>query len=131
MRPECIFAASFAHIIELMPGAFEGIGTAVDTLVLVTMDGSFGGAMAGSFGVTMAGDTLTTDSFGGAIDRWMAGDWARASPAPANARHRTIDATAQAHEGDRNLASLAINLLDLPMDCSSEPAVFDGIDSMN
>jgi hypothetical protein len=38
---------------------------------------------------------------------------------PTNAGHRTIDATAQAlHE--RNLASLAINLLDLPMDCPSK-----------
>ena len=76
---------------------------------------------------------LTADGMvRGGGDTWMGGDgmdgmggdhWARASPAPANARHRAIEATAQAfHEGDRNLTSLAINLLDLPMDCSSEAA---------
>ena len=103
--------------------------------------------MAGSFRVTMAdrfgtADTWMADRFGMALtadgmamggDTWMAGSggdilmgagWARASPAPANAGHRAIDTNAQAfHEGNRNLTSLAINLPDLPMDCSSEAAV--------
>ena len=82
-------------------------------------------------GMVMGGDTWM-----GGMDGMdgMGGDhWARASPAPANARHRAIDTNAQAfHEGDRNLTSLAINLLDLPMDCSSEAARFiDGINSRN
>ena len=93
------------------------------------MAGSFGVAMAGdilmggSFGVAMAGDILMGGSFGVAIAGDILMAWARASPAPANAGHRTIEATAQAfHEGNRNLTSLAISLLDLPMDCSSAAA---------
>jgi hypothetical protein len=96
--------------------AFAAMRPGVDTW-------RFGVTMAGSFGVAMTGDILMAGSFGVA----MAGDtlmaWARASPAPANARHRAIDTNAHAfHEGNRNFTSLAINLLDLPMDCSSNGA---------
>ena len=66
-----------------------------------------------NFGATMAGGRLGTFT-----------EPAVARSAPANAGHRAIDTNAQAfHEGNRNLTSLAINLLDLLMDCSSEAAV--------
>src|SRR5262249_52956962 len=101
--------------------AFRSIRPCFDTW-------SFRVALADRFGMVMAADGMV---MGG--DTWMGMDgmdgtggdhWARASLAPANARHRAIEATAQAfHEGDRNLTSVAINLLDLPMDCSSKAAV--------
>ena len=42
----------------------------------------------------------------------------------ANAAHRAMNATTHAvHQGDRNLTLLAINLLELPIDCFSEATV--------